>query len=235
MGTIKFGGGVVDIRGSIGGTVYSRNANGAYARNRTKPYNPNTASQQDARNTFGSIARTWKTLTEAQQKSFIDQTAAYPYVNRLGESSTLTGFQLFQKVNAQLSLLGQPIISFMIAPVPLPSTSFLQILTLVKSPAAFTFNAQFAGVAEVPADTVLVVEATRPLSNGTYRPKRQDFKQLLVIEAGTNVAAESISSAYANVYGAIGDVGNFIYIRLFLVSLLTGQTTNPQETSKVIS
>lgn len=91
MARILFGGGVAQIRGSIGGTTYSKNANGAYARNRSQPANRNTLAQQGVRNIFGSIARRWKVLTLSQQASFIDLAASYPYVNSVGLSSVYTG------------------------------------------------------------------------------------------------------------------------------------------------
>ncbi|GAI01350.1 unnamed protein product, partial [marine sediment metagenome] len=45
MALIKYGGGIVQISGSIAGTVFARNKMGNYARPRTKPVNPRTARQ----------------------------------------------------------------------------------------------------------------------------------------------------------------------------------------------
>lgn len=229
MASIMFGGGVSAIRGSIAGQTFSKNANGAYIRNRSKPANTNTIAQQGVRNTFGAIARTWKDLSEAEQQSFIDQAASYPYVNRLGESSVYTGFQLYQKINAALQLIGESAIRTLIPPVTLPATERFDTPTFDLSLTKIGFVTAWLGAGSVPADTVCVVNATRMYSNGTYRPKRQDFKQISVEQPSTDMNAENFWSAYASVYGAPSTVGNFMFMSINLVSTLTGQTTASQE------
>lgn len=228
MAQIRFSSLVSDIRGKIGGNVFSRNANGAFVREATQPINTNTEAQQAARNTFGAIARSWKELTSAEQKSFIDQAVNYPYVNSLGVSSIYTGFQLFQKVNSQLRLVGAPAITTMLAPIELVGLLTLSVNPSILSNLSYTFT--FTNeLSVVPANTVLVVEATRAMSAGVYRPKRQDFKQLTVLPAAA-AAPGFLNAVYEAVYGNI-QVGQFVYVRVFLVSLVTGQTSNPIEAS----
>jgi len=221
-----FGGGVSSIRGSIAGQTFSKNANGAYIRNRSKPANRNTIAQQRVRNTFGAISRTWKTLTSAQQQSFVDQTPNYPYTNSIGETQNYTGSQLFQKVNAQLSLIGAPLVLDMISPTYIPANTTFSLSAYLIGTAAFEFSATFDFNFGVPDDTRLVVRATRTLSNGTYRPKSQDFKQILVLEAGDSTNPASILLSYDTVFGAPTEVGGFIWVEIFLVSTLTGQIGN---------
>lgn len=228
MARILFGGGVAQIRGSIGGTTYSKNANGAYARNRSQPANRNTLAQQGVRNIFGSIARRWKELTLSQQASFIDLAASYPYVNSVGLSSVLTGFQLFQKVNSQLALVGALQIDMMQPPVYVPSISDMVVVAVGTGGAPIQITATFDAAFKVPIGFVAVVEATREYSNGTYRPKSQDFKQIGVIAADTDVTAYNVATEYAGVFGSPSTIGSRVYIRIFLVSLLTGQVNLPQ-------
>ena len=221
MARILFGGGVAQIRGSIGGTTYSKIANGAYARNRSQPANRNTITQQGVRNIFGSIARRWKELTSSQQASFVDLSASYPYVNSVGLSSVLTGFQLFQKVNSQLALVGSPQISMMQPPVYVPTIGDAIVNQITKASDRFEVTYSFDAVSDVPAGFVFVIEATREFANGTYRPKSQDYRQISIQAAAVDVTALNIWAAYSAVFGEPTTNGSRIFVRGFLVSLLT--------------
>ena len=235
MARILFGGGVAQIRGSIGGTTYSKNANGAYARNRSQPANRNTLAQQGVRNIFGSIARRWKELTSSQQASFVDLSASYPYVNSVGLSSVLTGFQLFQKVNSQLALVGSPQISMMQPPVYVPTIGDAIVNTIAKASDRFEITYSFDANSEVPAGFVFVIEATREFANGTYRPKSQDYRQISIQPATVPVTALNIWADYSAVFGEPTTNGSRIFIRGFLVSLLTGQVNLPQVAAGIVA
>ena len=229
MATIRFGGGVSDIRGSIAGNTFSRNANGAYMRNRTVGYNANTAKQQAVRQTFGALARLWKTLTAAQKQSFQDQVTNYTYTNRLGETATYTAFQLFVKVANQLASVGVAPVLLMQAPVELPSYDITQAGFDV-SVGEFTFLMSSSSGADVPSGAYLVIEITGVLSAGVYKPKSSMFRQLQVLPPESDTSATTLTaSAYINIFGAAPAEGDTIYYRTFLVSETTGQTTVPQD------
>lgn len=235
MARILFGGGVAQIRGSIGGTTYSKNANGAYARNRSQPANRNTLAQQGVRNIFGSIARRWKVLTLSQQASFIDLAASYPYVNSVGLSSVYTGVQLFQKVNSQLALVGSPQISMMQPPVYVPTIGDAIVNTIAKASDSFEITYSFDAGFEVPTGFVFVIEATREFANGTYRPKSQDYRQISIQAATVPVANLDIWAEYSAVFGEPTTNGSRIFVRGFLVSLLTGQVNLPQVAAGIVA
>ena len=96
MALIKLGGGVADIRGSIGGTVFSRNRSGAIARNRTVPVNPASAKQTKIRSVMSVVRNAWyNTLTAAQRTAWDSYAEAVEVQNRLGESIKLTGWNHF--------------------------------------------------------------------------------------------------------------------------------------------
>lgn len=98
MALIKLGGGVADIRGSIGGTVYSRNRYGAYARNRTIPVDPSSTAQQKIRSVMGSVKASWfETLTVAQRAAWEVYAANVAMTNRIGETMHLTGWNHFSR------------------------------------------------------------------------------------------------------------------------------------------
>lgn len=103
MALIKLGGGVADIRGSIGGTVFSKNRYGSYARNRTIPVDPGSTAQTKIRAVMGQVRDAWfNTLTTAQRAAWATYAANVQVQNRLGESITLTGWNMFSRTNACL-------------------------------------------------------------------------------------------------------------------------------------
>lgn len=107
MALIKFGGGVVQMAGSIGGTTFARNASGNYARARTTPVDPNSAYQQAARSAITVLTEAWReTLTAVQRTSWETYAAAVAMTNRLGETIHLSGSNHFIRSNAILIQLG---------------------------------------------------------------------------------------------------------------------------------
>jgi len=101
MALVKFGGGVVQMSGSIGGTTFARNRSGNYARARTKPVNQNTSAQQIARAAIGQLTAVWgQTLTALQRAAWNLYASNVVMQNKLGESTFLSGFNHFIRSNA---------------------------------------------------------------------------------------------------------------------------------------
>jgi len=103
MALIKFGGGVVQMTGSIAGSTFARNRYGNYARARTKPTNPNTAGQQAVRAGLAQLTSWWSdALTVAQRAAWKLYGENVAMKNRLGESIFLTGFNHYVRSNSIL-------------------------------------------------------------------------------------------------------------------------------------
>lgn len=86
--------------GSIGGTVWSRNRFGAYARNRSVPVNPNTDRQVAVRNLVKALTIAWANVLTQQQRDAWDEYAAnVDWLNRLGQSVNLTGLNHYVRSN----------------------------------------------------------------------------------------------------------------------------------------
>lgn len=97
---VKFGGGVVQMSGSIAGDTFARNRYGNYVRARTKPINPNTNRQVEVRAALSLLTEHWADiLTANQREAWGDYAAAVAMKNRLGESIKLSGFNHFIRSN----------------------------------------------------------------------------------------------------------------------------------------
>ena len=102
MALVKYGGGVVQMAGSIAGTTFARNRYGNYARARTKPVNPNSAGQVAVRAAMAFLTDRWSaTLTIPQRTAWNLYAANVVMTNRLGESINLSGFNHYIRSNLE--------------------------------------------------------------------------------------------------------------------------------------
>ena len=228
MAKILTGGGVSAIRGSIGGSVFSVNANGSYVRNRGNVANRNTESQQLVRARLSAVAMAWRNLTEAQRQQWVTLALEYTYTDNLGISSKLTGFQLFQKFNQSLNQAGLATLS------NAPILQTLQAIEVVT--ASFDISSAILGISLlflpnedriVPENCSLIVEATASLSSGVWRPKRPQFRQIAVLPESTDMATAFAIPNYLTIFGSYPAVGDNYFVRLSLVSELSGERTTP--------
>lgn len=93
--------------GKLGLTVTFPSRNGLIRRAKVTPANPRTFSQLAVRSAFTASASAYDALTTAQQDAWSTAAANYQSRPTLGQSGPLTGFQLFQKLNAILRQMGQ--------------------------------------------------------------------------------------------------------------------------------
>ena len=128
MALIRFGGGVVQMSGSIAGTTFARNRFGNYSRARTKPVNPRTDRQTNIRAVMADLAEEWHdTLSAMQRTAWNDYAAAIAMTNRLGETIHITGFNHFirsNSVRAYCSNIGQVNAGPIIQALPDPDPTF---------------------------------------------------------------------------------------------------------------
>lgn len=112
MALVKFGGGVTQMSGSVGGDTFARNRYGNYVRARTKPINPQSTQQGVVRSVLAFLAQYWKdTLTTAQRQAWTDYGAAVAMKNRLGESTYMTGFNHFVRSNSYLKRIAGTLVA----------------------------------------------------------------------------------------------------------------------------
>jgi len=111
MALVKYGGGVIQLSGSMAGNTFARNRSGNYLRARTKPINPNTSSplfgvdktdgnQNIIRSAMAALTVRWSaTLTADQRTAWNLYAASVSMKNKLGEAINLTGFNHYLRSN----------------------------------------------------------------------------------------------------------------------------------------
>jgi len=101
MSLVKYGGGIIQMSGSIAGNTFARNRYGNYVRARTKPVNPKTGLQQTVRAALAFLTNRWsQTLTANQRTAWNLYASNVSMKNRLGEVINLTGFNHYIRSNA---------------------------------------------------------------------------------------------------------------------------------------
>lgn len=101
MALVRYGGGIIQMSGSIAGNTYARNRYGNYARARTKPVNPNTALQQTIRAAITALTTRWsQTLSAAQRTAWNLYGSNVAMKNKLGETVYLSGFNHYIRSNS---------------------------------------------------------------------------------------------------------------------------------------
>lgn len=132
--------------GKQGGIVWSHNAGGAYVRARSIPVNPNTSRQVAVRVSVRNLGIRWSLiLTQAQRDAWDVYAAAISWVNRLGQTITLTGLNHFLRSNTPRLVSGIPVID--IAPIDLDLALAEPELAVTASAATqdLTINGEAAG------------------------------------------------------------------------------------------
>ena len=106
MASIKLGALASDIRGSVGGTVFSRNNGGAYAKQRTKGTDPNTSGQQVMRSIMASMFTLWSAVTAAIRADWAVYAQNVTMVNRLGDAINVSGYNMYARTRSIMDRLG---------------------------------------------------------------------------------------------------------------------------------
>jgi len=108
MALVRYGGGIVQMSGSIAGDTFARNRYGNYSRARTKPVNPNSSRQQIIRAALATLTTRWsQTLSAAQRSEWNVYGTNVAMKNKLGETIYLTGFNHYIRSNVWRLDLGQ--------------------------------------------------------------------------------------------------------------------------------
>jgi len=111
MALVKYGGGIIQMSGSLAGNTFARNRYGNYVRAKTKPINPKTERQTEVRVAMTYLAERWaETLTSDQRDAWGVYASEVAMNNKLGEAIHLSGFNHYMRSNATLCRRGETLV-----------------------------------------------------------------------------------------------------------------------------
>lgn len=218
MAKIKWGMMVVDGRGKLGGHVLSKNKSGAIVRTKVTPANPRTSFQQAVRSILATVSQAWSALTNAQIEAWNSQAPQWAGTNEFGDTVLPSGKSLHQKLNQNLLLTSQSVITVPPAKASLPD-DVLATATIDTTSSDLTLT----GV-DTSAGKVIVVEATPVVSAGTSNVDNK-YRQIYHAPADSYVDADAYN-AYVNRFGVPSLATDKIFVRVKYV-MPNGQASIP--------
>lgn len=204
MAKILFGNIAGDARGSTGAITFSRNRNGAYARQKVSPVQPRTPIVTAKRNLLAALAKTWRTLTDGQRAGWGTIGNTIVRTDTLGQTYTLSGFQAFVAYSngqSNVSILNGGGVTITENPIPLASYSTLSGLTL--TPDISSNNMDLAYTEDDPAASCdYVVFATQPMSPGRKFVPKSMFKQVATFFSNT-ASPFNVATGWGAIFGPV--------------------------------
>lgn len=224
---IKWGSLVVDGRNKIGGHVASANRAGAYLRTKVSPKQPASIYSATVRARFSSISTSWRGLAESARTLWNNAVADFKKSDIFGDIKSPSGFNLYQRLNN--NLVNCSIAMITTPPLPINVTQVKTLSLGAVHAGAITLTYTDA----VPAGESMIIRATPALSPGKHFVK-SEFRQIQVALAA-DVSPLAITTAYNAKYGAVGAVGEKIFVEVERVSNTTGQATKRVICQAIIS
>lgn len=226
MTKILLGDIIADMRGSTGGTTYSRNTFSNYRRNKTSPVNPNTVAQQLVRNRLTAMSQSWSGITEANRVSWIDGAPTWSNNNIFNQSINYTGFSLYGRLNRNRQEINEVFLGTFVLPSDVDSFTSLSV---VADTTGGTMNLTFAPA--IAADHKVIIRATAPLTVGTNFVRNQ-FRKIAVLDS-TNLSPVDLAAFYTAVFGVLPPVGAKIFVDAKQVLIANGQNSVPIKDSDI--
>lgn len=221
----KWGALLVDGRGKVGGHVLTKNRQGAAMRTKVTPSNPQSNAQVAQRNMLSSYSQGWRGLSAAERAAWESAAQDVNRQNIFGDSYSPTGKNLYTLVNINIQMAGG---------TPVTSPPAFEAATPITS-LAFGSNTSAAQTVTfaptpVPADHILIIEGTRPLSAGVTSPGAAFRKFTSVAAAGTSPA--NTFTAYQTKFGT-PVTGKKIFLRAYTINLNSGERSLPLQASGI--
>lgn len=192
--------------GSLGGMTASHNAGGPYLRRRAIPTNPNTLRQQTIRAAMGAAVQGWSmALTEPQRQAWRDYAANTPVTDRLGQTITLSGVNMFARSNVPWmqwnAALGNALTLLTSAPTifntgePPTSVSSPWSGDFTTPPGTVTLQGTISGGASDDGDVLLFIAPPQTPGTRYYKGPYQLAATISIAETDTAFGLSSFDLA----------------------------------------
>lgn len=218
---------VAEVRGSVGGTTFSRNRYGAYMRYRAKPTVSTTQYATLAKARMTAATQAWQERTPAERLAWNQFARENPIVGSLGFPQALTGHAAYVGLHIRQGIMGIGVPTDPpITPAPAPLTS----LSVVADKTAGTCNMTFTPTPTAAGECIWV-NACQVASSGI------SYVENLMRQCGFTGAAEgSPSDTFTRVELRIGAlvIGYEFFLYASVVSNVTGLLSAPLRATDTI-
>lgn len=224
MALIKWGMMVVDGRGKLGGHVLTKSRNGATARTKVTPANPQTSYQQANRATFGQLSSNWASLTEAQRKAWNEAVNEWQKTNIFGDLKSPSGRDLYISLNrnilqAEGTAINVPPTKAGIKPNAIADLSFNSVEEEIS----------ISLTTALDSDEVAMLYFTAPMSPGRY-----NFSGAYrFLENSSSKDIDLANAKYESRFGSL-QTGKALGLKVVICNKLTGEVSPPMHERKLI-
>lgn len=219
---------MADMRGKVNGTVASKNRAGAYFRTKVSPVQRQTVAQQGVKSTLTANAQAWRSLTDAQRAAWNGAVDNFKKTDIFGNSRNPSGFNLYVRINNNLTTVGEDAVSLPPLPSAVGSPGALGLSGAAGSPA---LSMTFVNT-PTSATGCLVIQATPQVSAGKSFTKNL-FRQIKV-GAGADTSPQNILTAYTAKFGTLV-AGTRVSVRAYIIDNVTGIAGQPETATCIIA
>lgn len=224
MARIIYSGLVTNIRGSVGGTTFQKNAFGYTVKNKSNMIRPNSLAQNAIKTIISRLSKRWAIMSVAQRLEWNNFASTFPQYSKHNPGSSLSGYQCFLKRNFyQLEAYG-PTGAILYSPalVNYAFVSFELNITLVGN--SLTCHILFES-------SVPTVSCSLYLFNSVSKTR-------LFIDTRTRYMANfdnasntiPLSAAYLAAFGKLPTVGSEMWVKIVECSSFSGFVFAPYKT-----
>jgi hypothetical protein len=213
---IKYTALVDNIRGSIQGTTFQRNAYGYTVKGKPAMVNPNTNRQRSRKQTFSIAAQAWRTISDADRAAWEAYAETFPIPSRLNPDAYLNGFAAFTRWHG-VAKLSNPF-AVLADPAGAQGTILVDGLEL-KTDGVDLQYLDASIETEGPFNVQLFL--SRPIS-ATQRFVKS-WTRFIVDEPVTPGIDIAITTQYLAIFGKLPAVGDLIGARQVFYNTTNGQ------------
>jgi hypothetical protein len=209
------------ISGTIGGTTYSQNASGPFARRYNIPRDPNSPIQSVQRSSMSDIAKYWRQLTDNQRTAWVALGKLYFKYDKIGILRTFSGYQMYMFCQLNLNSIAFPILP------DAPSIDLNVVQNVINpqavlSDALINYNVKVSFDSAIPGNAKLIIESSGVVSSGVSKPS--SYKKLGAFD-NVSTSPINLTAAFINVFGQIPYIGDKVFFRCWVVDELSGFTS----------
>jgi len=219
---------VAALSGSVGGTVASRNAGGAYFRFRAVPVTSTTEDALAAKGNLTTQSQGWRNLTAEQRTSWSSFALQNPITDVLGQSLVLKGNMIYISINTLLAQSGSAVLSN--PPTGAPPAG-LTSLTLDADIGAGNVELAFTAT-PLGANEILVVRAY--VTNSVAINYVQNQLRTISFSSLAQASPFDIEAAVIAKFGALV-VGQTVHTEVYTLDTTTGLRSSPLKSRDIVT
>ncbi len=215
MAVLKLTSIVSSINGKLNGSLFGNTGNTKYIRNKVTPVNKVSPAQGRQRIFIGSLTQSWRYLTESQRIQWTSFALNHSTTNRVGDVVYLTGFNWYVRLNSNLNLIKESLIS---VPPSVPSQIFISgmFFSIQENPDSMATLV----LPNTPIGYRYVIYGTTGIPAG-QKPKDNQYRFLALLDLAPAIITV-ITPAYHRAFGGIPPTGSIIWFKAKAIHIASG-------------